>query len=71
MGQQHGDHPTTEPIDLTLREAASFLRLSPHVVILACAMRQLPCRRRGRRVFIPRDELLRALATGGERHDPS
>lgn len=71
MGQRHGEQRATEPRDLTLHEAAAFLRLSPLDVLWAVAIRQLPHHRRGRRVYIRRDELLRALGTGGDQHGRS
>lgn len=71
MRQRHGEQEATEPHDLTLHEAAAFLRLSVLDVFWAVAMRQVPHRRQGCRVYIRRDELLRALATGGDQHGRS
>lgn len=57
---------TESPAVLTVAEAAKLLRICENTCYAAVARGELPARRVGRRLLIPRDALERFLAAAGE-----
>lgn len=71
--QLRADRPAPKP-EYSVEEAAPRLKLKPYTVRQLCNMQQVRCRKRGRRWFIPHDELERLEREGapvGKRLPPS
>ena len=59
-------HPELPDV-LTVREAANVLRVGAHTIYEAVQQNQLPCVRMGRRILIPKIQILKLLDADARR----